>query len=64
MQVKIYYLDGTEEEGEIEELPGIKDTGFYFHYPGNGKSVFVSVAAIKKIEPIIRKEVRKDDDSI
>lgn len=49
MKVKVIYLDGSEETGEVDKLPSPSDHGFYFHPQGNGKIIFISMSAVKKI---------------
>ena len=50
MFLRIYFLDGEIMEGEIPTLPGKNDQGFYFHPGGNGETIWVNLAVIKKFE--------------
>lgn len=50
MFLRIYFLDGEIVEGEIPTLPGKNDKGFYFHPSGNGETIWVNLAVVKKFE--------------
>jgi len=50
MFLRIYFLDGEIMEGEVPTLPGKNDKGFYFHPGGNGETIWVNLAVIKKFE--------------
>jgi len=50
MFLRIYFLDGEIMEGETPTLPEKNDKGFYFHPGGNGETIWVNLAVIKKFE--------------
>jgi len=50
MFLRIYFLDGEVMEGEIPTLPEKNDKGFYFHPGGDGETIWVNLAVIKKFE--------------
>ena len=50
MFVKVYFLDGEVMPGEIPTLPDKNDTGFYIHPDGNGETIWVNLAGVKKFE--------------
>ena len=50
MFLRIYFLDGEVMQGEIPTLPEKNDKGFYLHPDGNGETIWVNLAVIKKFE--------------
>ena len=50
MFVRVYFRDGEIIQGETPTLPDKNDIGFYVHPSGNGETIWVSLAALKKFE--------------
>ena len=50
MFVKVYFRDGEFMQGETPTLPDKNDLGFYVHPSGNGETIWVNLAAVKKFE--------------